>query len=234
MGGHLLSWWGSSGLAALARLCQCLHRAMPRCQAPCLRPAPTEEAPCPGWAAASHPAELATFQSPHPLKVPTRGPSQLRQDRLRGGRGKRDNASKITPLKAVHPPPFLHSSPGRQRPFRERPLCIRWGQCMRRLCSWLLDSLRLECWRPPWKDSLWAAGLPWGLRAPPQCPLWSCGGVSGPLCFLSWDHICLADSYVFHRCSLPRCPFPQAAFLACLPPASIWVACLSPSNAHPP
>lgn len=115
-GGHLLSWWGSSGLVTLARLCQCLHRAMLRCQAPCLRPAPTEEAPCPGWATASHPADLASFQSPHPLKVRTRGPSRLRQDRLRGGRGKRDNASKITPLKAVHPPPFLHSSPGRQRP----------------------------------------------------------------------------------------------------------------------
>lgn len=33
------------------------------------------------------------------------------------------------------------------------------------------------------------------------------------LCFFFLDHICLSNSYLFHRCSLRRCPFLQEAFL---------------------
>lgn len=58
-------------LVTLARVSQCLHRAILRCQAPCLCTVPTEEGPCLGLA--SHPADLAAFQSPHPLKVSTPG-----------------------------------------------------------------------------------------------------------------------------------------------------------------
>lgn len=70
----------------LARVSRCLHRATLRCQAPCLRPVPAEEGPCLGLA--SYPADLAAFQSPHPLKVSTAAalPSSG-STRLRGNPG---------------------------------------------------------------------------------------------------------------------------------------------------
>ena len=174
----------------------------------CPGPVCTEEGPCLDLACCA--ADLASFQSPHPLKIWTPGalPSSVRT-RLRGGPGAGVTMHlKLPQLKAMCPPPFLHASLRLDQPI-ERPLWIGWF--VLKLYSQPLGPPGLEFW----EDSL-ETQLVWSKLAGVSLELWRV--LQASVSPLLPSH--LSKNYLSHKWS-PRCPFLQEAFLAYLPSASI-------------